>query len=104
MAGEKVTEQQLIECETDKQSGVILNERFVHRDVILDPVNLFFLEDPDALIARLAEHFVLNQKELFHLPAMTSDAGQMIDDMPRFQQSQRDGLQVPKEGQDGTGN
>ena len=99
-----MTEQQITKRAKKQNTGVVLNERFVHRDNIIQADHLMFMAEPDDIIARLAEHFALNETALSSLPEGAPDAVPTIDDMPRFQHSIRDGLQVPKEGKDGTGN
>ena len=100
-----MTEQQIAKKENRTESGdirhdatVILNDRFVHRDNSGCPDNNIFLAEPDAVIAHLAAHFMLNKLNSCALPDGIADAESTMDDMPRFQQSLRDGLQVPKEG------
>jgi hypothetical protein len=96
MAGEKVTEHQLAKKEKQAKPGVILKERFVRREKQHSPDGDILLPEPDEIIAHLAAHFTLNNLNSCVLPAGADDAES--DDMPRFQQSLRDGLQVPKEG------
>ena len=99
-----MTEQQTVKNDRKKNSGVFLNDRFVHRDNIIQSDGFIHMSDPDEIMARLADYFALTQTELFSLPDSASEATSTLDDMPRFPQSHRDGLQVPKEGKDGTGN
>ena len=99
-----MTEQQTVKNQKKKHSGVILNDRFVHRDNVIQYDSWTFISDPDEIIARLAEYFSLNQEALLSLPDSASDATPTSDVMPRFPKSHRDGLQVPKEGKNGTGN
>jgi len=102
-----VTKQNTLKDSRHSGTGVILNDRFVHRESV-SPGNSWapFL-DSDEMIERLAEYFAITQTDVFALsdsdPAETVMPA-IVDDMPRFQQSARDGLHVPKEGKDGTGN
>jgi hypothetical protein len=91
-----VTETQLAKKENRKKADVVLKERFIRRDNREYPGNSVFLADPDEIIAHLSAHFMLNRLNSCVLPAGVDDAES--DDLPRFQQSHRDGLQVPKEG------
>ena len=104
MAGEKVTKQRTAKKETKKTKAVILNGRFVHRDVDADMEAWSAAADTEKLIERLAEYFALDDAIFITSPFDAENANPMKDDMPRFQQSHRDGLQLPMEGQDGTGN
>ncbi|MBN2528286.1 MAG: hypothetical protein JXR76_17975 [Deltaproteobacteria bacterium] len=98
-----MTEQPIAKQKINKSKGVILNGRFVHRDIDADSATWVAAWDAEEMILKLAEYFALNDTGMFTLP-LDAESAQLTDDMPRFQKSQRDGLQVPKEGQDGTGN
>jgi hypothetical protein len=100
----KVTKEPTAKQNTNQSKGVILNGRFVHRDIDADSAVWLAAWDSEEMILKLAEYFALQDTALFALPFDAESAQSVMDDMPRFPQSLRDGLQVPKEGQDGTGN
>jgi len=86
---------------------VLLNERFVRRDTANSADSRIPLPDSDEMFERLAEYFAITQFDLFALSdSIAADelGPAIVDDLPRFRQLQRDGLHVPKEGKDGTGN
>lgn len=99
-----MTENQIEKTQKEQHPGIILTDRFVNRDPVSDIGNWFFLADADDILERLAEHFTLTAFDLDAFSASVTDHQQLLDDMPRFQTKLRDGLQIPKEGQDGTGN
>jgi len=102
-----VTKQQTLHDSRENSSGVILNGRFVHRDTANSADSWIPCLDSDEMIARLAEYFAITQTDVFALSEFDgaeNTLSAIVDDLPRFQQSSRDGLQVPKEGKDGTGN
>ncbi|MBN2341408.1 MAG: hypothetical protein JXX29_08425 [Deltaproteobacteria bacterium] len=100
-----MTEEQTLKRKEEQNPGVILSERFLHRVDSNADENWFMFADADQILNRLAEHFALVPFNLDDFNSIFSDGQVTIkEDMPRFQQSQRDGLHVPKEGQDGTGN
>ncbi|MBN2715526.1 MAG: hypothetical protein JXX14_06700 [Deltaproteobacteria bacterium] len=102
-----MTKQQTLKEKKQDSSGVFLNERFVHRHTADSADSWNAIPDSDEIFERLAEYFAITQFDVFALSdSIAADELRpaIVDDLPRFRQLQRDGLQVPKEGKDGTGN
>lgn len=105
-----MTENQIRKSKTEQEQGVLLSDRFVHRDCVNDKMAYSYLfATPDEIFKKLTEHFMISEldassvslgQDVMHCHAN----GATIEEMPRFQRLLRDGLQVPKEGNDGTGN